>query len=298
MSPFLLDYSQIIKKANTKMKLYKKGNTMINLSSFSSIMSYYNTFLVDISGIVHNGLHPLSDAIDCINNLIKEKKNVIFVSNTPWPSYGIKQQLHTYGIQGNYHVVTSGDLLHHLIKTTLSQSLIFHLGRNREHAILENTNILLTPDISKADAIILSCFIEDKEDHASFDKDLVTIMESKKPVYCPNPDRLALEKDFLRYPSGYFAHKLEQIGGTVHYLGKPERILYDFIANSYPDIPIFDKKTVMIGDTLETDIYGAYTIGIDSLLVLTGITALELKKNPLLLTDSFIKPTYILTSFC
>ena len=36
----------------------------------------------------------------------------------------------------------------------------------------------------------------------------------------------------------------------------------------------------MIGDTLETDMLGAINFGIDSLLVLDGITGLCMKKNP------------------
>ena len=264
------------------------------ITSLKSIDQLYTTYLIDVVGVVCDGQKPFDPAIKAINYLLQQQKQIIFLSNNPRPSCFTHNTLQAFGITGNYRVVTSGDVLHHTLATTLFQKKIYHLGRNRQHALLEGTNAHITTTISDADAIIVSCFVEGNEDHEIFNTDLKIILASGKPVYCPNPDQLALEGDILRYPSGYFAHKLAQRGCPIIYLGKPSRIIYDFITQIHPDITITHNTTLMIGDTLETDIRGAINFGIDSLLLLSGITGLFTQDNPDIILQSPYQPTYIM----
>jgi HAD superfamily hydrolase (TIGR01459 family) len=270
----------------------KKKYEMIN--TLYSIVQKYTTYLIDIGGVLCDGKKPFSEAITVINNLIQQKKQIIFLSNNPRPSSFIHKQLTTFGITGNYHSVTSGDILHHTLNTTLKNKAIYHLGRNRQHALLEGLDIQLVCSPHDADTIILSCFVEGNENHNAFDEDLIQILASQKPVYCPNPDRIALEGTMLRYPSGYFAHKFIQMGGTVTYLGKPYRNIYEFITTALPDLSFNPKTTLMIGDNLETDILGAINFDIDSLLLLSGVTGLYAKNNPDILHTTPYKPTYVM----
>ena len=52
--------------------------------------------------------------------------------------------------------------------------------------------------------------------------------------------------------------------------GKPSRPLLDETIRR-----VGGERPLMVGDRLDTDIEGAYRIGVDSLLVLTGVTGLE-----------------------
>jgi HAD superfamily hydrolase (TIGR01459 family) len=264
------------------------------IESLKNIEHTYSTYLIDVVGVISDGKAPFNDVIEAINYLLKKDKQIIFLSNNPRPAWFTETKLRTFGITGNYHTVTSGDLLHHTLKTTLADKKIYHLGRNRQHALLEGTNTHITTSLSDADAIILSCFVEGDEDHTIFDKDLEEIINSNKPIYCPNPDQLTFQGNILRYPSGYFAHKLTQRGCPITYLGKPSRIIYDFITHIHPHINFTHDTTLMIGDTLETDICGAINFSIDSLLVLSGITGLLTKNNTHAIAQSPYQPTYII----
>jgi HAD superfamily hydrolase (TIGR01459 family) len=264
------------------------------INSLHSITEQYDTYLVDVGGVICDGKNPFNKAITVINELIKQKKQIVFLSNNPRPSTYLEKQLKTFGIADQYRIVTSGDFLHYTLNTNLKNKKIYHLGRNRQHALLEGIDIQLVSNPHDADAIILSCFVEGNENHTLYDIDLEKIRASEKPVYCPNPDQLALEGTIMRYPSGYFAHKLTQMGRPVTYLGKPYQALYDFITHMHPDI-YFDKKTtIMIGDTLETDVLGAMNFGIDSLLLLSGITGLFMKEDSSILDTSSYQPTYVM----
>ncbi|KAK3608453.1 hypothetical protein CHS0354_035456 [Potamilus streckersoni] len=72
-------------------------------------------------------------------------------------------------------------------------------------------------------------------------------------------------------------------------LGKPNTLLFDCIVEQYPSL--VKNRTVFIGDSLKADVAFANNVGIDSALVLTGSTTLEMLK-----AMPNLQPTYILDS--
>ncbi|GAA4718549.1 HAD-IIA family hydrolase [Nocardioides conyzicola] len=66
--------------------------------------------------------------------------------------------------------------------------------------------------------------------------------------------------------------------------GKPERPLLDETVRR-----VGGKRPLMVGDRLDTDIEGARRIGLDSLLVLTGVTGLA----ELVAAPEEVRPTYV-----
>jgi len=82
----------------------------------------------------------------------------------------------------------------------------------------------------------------------------------------------------LRFPghSGVYFEKL----------GKPHAAIYEEAIRRSGT-----RDMVMIGDQLETDICGANDIGLDSALVMTGVTGSKTNKLP-----KRLRPTYLLTS--
>ena len=266
------------------------------INTLNAIEKKYETYIIDVAGVIWDGENSYPSSIETVNRLIEHQKQIIFLSNSPWPSSHLKKQLIDLGIKNNFYAVSSGDLLHHLLNTILQYTTIYHLGRNREHSILKEISIRLTDSIENAQAIIVSCFVEGDEDKEQFNTDLQIIARCKKPIYCPNPDIIAQQGTLLRYPSGYFAQKIINYGGSVIHLGKPTQEIYHFITQKHPYIQINQEKTIMIGDTIETDICGAINFGIDSVLVLTGITALQTNKDLNRIKKYTHQPTYIIDS--
>ena len=89
----------------------------------------------------------------------------------------------------------------------------------------------------------------------------------------------------LRTCAGYFAEEIKQHNGNVKIFGKPFIEIYERIETFLPELKINKSKALMIGDTLETDILGAVNYGIDSLLVLSGITRLKMEEAGVNLED-------------
>ena len=100
------------------------------------------------------------------------------------------------------------------------------------------------------------------------------------PVLCVNPDRFAMEgappRPVVR--QGSIAQMFQEEQAPVYLIGKPSRIIYEAALKQFPQhIP--SERILMIGDTPETDIRGAYGIGLDAALVTkTGVMASLLEK--------------------
>ena len=65
--------------------------------------------------------------------------------------------------------------------------------------------------------------------------------------------------------------------GRVLYLGKPNRIIFNSILDNFTNNDL--KKSIMIGDSLETDIQGGNNSKIDTLFIFNGIHKKEFKNK-------------------
>lgn len=248
------------------------------ITGLAEIVDQYDIFLVDIIGVVSNGIRPFSNAISCLQKLQKTKK-VIFVSNVPRPGTVAVQKLISMGLSADTKIMTSGDAVRHDLERKFAHTTVYHLGQERNEDLCADMPVYLCTDLRHAKIVLLSQFIEQDEPLDQFDELLQNIANTKISVFCANPDKIASQGETTRVCAGTFAERLEKMGGYVKYYGKPYRTFYEQVAKKY-EITVQNKpRVLMIGDTLETDIQGAYTYGIDSLLVLGGNTGQAIRQS-------------------
>ena len=75
---------------------------MKKLNHLAEIYNTYDTFVIDLWGVLHNGVKLNSKAIEAIENLIKNRKKVIFLTNAPRPCSVVKQYLINLGMKEIY----------------------------------------------------------------------------------------------------------------------------------------------------------------------------------------------------
>lgn len=264
------------------------------LPSWPEIAVNYDTFLVDMVGVVHDGIEAFPNAIRALRNL-SAHQNVIFVSNTPRPSSLSIDKLKNYGVDFPFEIITSGDYARYNLQQDI-KSYYYHLGAHGNKEILKGMNVLTTVDIKKAKKVLLTAFIESTEDPHQFDEMLKMIATRKISVYCANPDKYAFNGKAIRLCAGFFAQKLSDLGVDVKIWGKPGLGFYTYVADMFPHLVKNKKRCLMIGDTLDTDIKGANRFGIDSLFISSGISSKIESPDSLAkkLQSPLTKPTFIL----
>jgi len=63
------------------------------LEHLSEIYNSYDTFIIDLWGVIHNGILLNSKAFEAIDELSKNSKKIVFLSNAPRPSEKVKEFL-------------------------------------------------------------------------------------------------------------------------------------------------------------------------------------------------------------
>jgi HAD superfamily hydrolase (TIGR01459 family) len=230
----------------------------------------YDIILLDIWGVIIEGNATYPGIVDAINELTKSSE-VYFVSNSPRPAGILYKMIESWGIDTSVgKVFCSGEVTRSFLKT-LGNPVIYHLGKDRNHDILLNTNYSLTDNINKANVLLMTLYRDEGENIAAFDGLLKEAANLQITNLCANPDVIVPNAGTKRYAPGHFAKKIEEAGGKVMYMGKPYTQIYDAVFAQIPAVP--KNKILMIGDSFETDILGAKNAGIHSALVLTGNAA-------------------------
>ena len=130
---------------------------------------------------------------------------------------------------------------------------------------------------------ILATSIKPSVKISSIENTLKKLLKRKIEMICTNPDQYVYDGKVKKFVNqvGVLAKFYESNNGTVHYIGKPYRKIFNFALRKY-NIP--KNKIIMIGDSLLTDILGAKRAGIKSALAYDGFIESEKKyiKNFLL----------------
>ena len=90
---------------------------MKELNHLSEIFDEYDTFVIDLWGVIHNGIALNKKAIEAVDQLKKNSKKIVFLSNAPRPSARVIDFLLKINMDKKYlsNVMTSGEAAMHAI---------------------------------------------------------------------------------------------------------------------------------------------------------------------------------------
>jgi len=240
------------------------------LNHLFDIYENYDTFVIDLWGVVHNGMMLNSKAIEAIEQLQNKSKKIVFLSNAPRPSSKVINFLLKMNMNKKYlsNVITSGEAAMYAINKKQFGKSFFHLGPPRDTSIFEKVKDHQV-DLESCDFILCTGLFDDHEDNLEFYKNYLKKYISKKLV-CTNPDLTVHKGNVEELCAGSVAKVFEELGGEVVYFGKPYKEVYKLCFNS-------NEKVLAIGDNLRTDIKGANNLNVDCLFISDGVHRDEYK---------------------
>ena len=245
---------------------------MKKLDHLKNIFNNYDHFVIDLWGVVHNGVKPYEGAMKTIEELYNNKKNYIFLSNAPRPVNDVRKFLvEKMQINKKFlnNIITSGEAAMNSIKNFNYGKFFFHLGPERDSKIFEGLENYKT-ELEKCDYILCTGLYDSEMNKLNFYEKLLKNSTDKKMI-CTNPDLIVDRGNIQEYCAGSIAKLFEKIGGEVVYFGKPYKEIYNSILKE-------KDKALIIGDNLRTDIKGANLIKQDSLFIMDGVHKNEIKR--------------------
>jgi HAD superfamily hydrolase (TIGR01459 family) len=259
------------------------------LKHLSEIFLKYDTFVIDLWGVMHNGIALNLKAIEVVKHLKDHSKKIVFLSNAPRPSEKVINFLLKMKMEKKYlsNVVTSGQAAMLAINQNKFGKNFFHLGPPRDTSLYEAVKNNLS-SINNCDFILCTGLLDDHQVNLDRYKAFLAPYTSKIMV-CTNPDLIVHRGSKKEYCAGYVAQIFEEIGGKVIYYGKPHREIYEMCFTK-------NEKVLAIGDNLRTDIKGANNLKIDCLFISDGVHRDEFKKNSeleLLMTKYEVKANFV-----
>ncbi len=244
---------------------------MKKIDHLKDIIKNYDLFIIDLWGVVHNGVRPFQGAIEVIKELNNNNKKYYFLSNAPRPISDVKEFLiKKMKIEEKFlkNIMTSGEAAIISIKNFDHGKFFFHLGPERDKKIYNGLDKFKT-DLKKCDYILCTGLYDNKMNDLDFYKQLLKNSLAKKMI-CTNPDLKVDRGELQEYCAGTVAKIFEDMGGDVIYFGKPYKEIYELIMSN-------ENKSLIIGDNLKTDIKGANLIKQDSLFISDGIHKNEIQ---------------------
>jgi len=251
------------------------------IDSINNILHLYDVFILDQWGVMHDGIHGYDHAIKSVENLIKENKKLIIISNSSKRKMSSINKLKSLGFdKKNFiEVMTSGEMIWKELKNSINNygddfKNCFHIyDASKEDGLdfrkgLEEFNFV--SNVKKSN-FILACTPFEDSGPIDYIPILKEALDLNLIMFCANPDFVTVEKNNKKniFCMGTIADLYDHMGGKVIILGKPSREIYLESCKKINNLNI--SKIVAVGDSLDHDILGANNFGIDSILISSGV---------------------------
>jgi HAD superfamily hydrolase (TIGR01459 family) len=250
-----------------------------------SFADRYEGFILDQWGVIHDGKQPLPAAVAAIAELKRRNKRLVLLSNSGRRAELNRQRLVHMGFNTGMFdaVVTSGETAWTLLKHRARQPfadfgrrcLLFTIGRDL--GVVEDLGLELAEAPEEADFLFVTGLEIPPMTLEGYRPVLERAAARALPMLCSNPDRVAPVAGDLAVAPGSLAAIYEELGGTVHYVGKPYAPIYGACLDALDGL--LPQEIVAIGDSLEHDIKGAENMGLASCFLMGGIHAAGFPPN-------------------
>lgn len=251
---------------------------MEHFRSFAPLTVRYDGFILDLWGVIHDGVNAFPHAVECLDKLRATGKRTLLLSNAPRPNQTVRRLMRSMGIDDHLYggLLTSGEavrqaLLHPPDWWWAQLGFrVFHLGPDRDLPLLDGLPCRRVARPAEADYVLNT----GPDDHhnptelADFESTLQDCARHALPMVCANPDLEVIRGGLRVLCAGALAARYRELGGDVRFLGKPDPAIY---RRALELLCLPSGRVLAVGDSLRTDVAGATRARIDACWVLDGL---------------------------
>lgn len=252
------------------------------LPGLSALADRYDAFIVDLWGVMHDGITAFPPAVAALEAMKAAGKRSVILSNAPRRIDVITARNAELGIPPDLPdaLMSSGeDAWQHLKNRPDAwyQALgrrCYHLGPARDLGMRDGLDFDFVEALDEADFIMNTGNLDAKDTVETYRAFLDRALALNLPMICTNPDLEVVRGGRREICAGALALDYEQHGGSVRWHGKPHPEVYRSCFALLPGVA--SERIAAIGDSLRTDVAGAAAAGIDSIFIAAGIHGAEL----------------------
>lgn len=245
----------------------------------SAFAGRYDAFVLDLWGVIHDGLTAYPGAVDALLRLKAAGKRSVLLSNAPRRASVLVTAMEAMGIPRTAYdeILTSGEVVYRKLRDRddpayagLGKKLYF-LGQAADRNVFAGLDYVEVDDPARADFYLVTGPLDFNDPLSAYDGIVARFAASPKPLICANPDRVVIRDGRNVVCAGTIADLYAAQGGPVVFTGKPNPDVYGYALDMLGGVP--RDRAVGVGDSFDTDVPGCTAAGIDVVLCAGGIHA-------------------------
>jgi NagD protein len=227
-------------------------------------------YLIDMDGVLVRGRIPIPGAAEFLQKLKDRGARHLVLTNNPlYTQKDLAHRLNTIGLPIEpENIFTSAMATAAFLKTQKHNGKLYVIGESGLTAPLQDAGFILTD--TNPDYVVLG-------ETRSYNLEAVTkairLIVKGARFIATNPDPSGPGEGGLEPACGAMAALIEKACGvTAFFVGKPNPLMMRTALNY---LGVHSENTVMVGDRMDTDIVAGVESGMETVLVLSGVTGME-----------------------
>jgi len=225
------------------------------------------SYLIDMDGVLVRGKKKIPGADKFIQTLRdKNHKFLILTNNSIYTPIDLAHRLQISGIEvGENEIYTSAMATANFMKTQKKGGNAFVIGESGLNLAIHEAGFILTPE--NANFVVLG---------ETFDYNFRQVTKAIRLIMAgahflaTNPDPTGPSEEGIVPACGSMASLIEKASGkSPFFCGKPNPFMMRSALNY---LGVHSENTIMIGDRMDTDIVAGLQSGMETILVLSGLT--------------------------
>jgi len=246
------------------------------------VLTEKKAFICDMDGVIYHGNKILDGVVTFVNWLLENDKKFIFLTNSSERSpYELCQKLQRLGLEvPKEHFYTSALATASFLKGQCPGGSAYVIGEAGLINALYDAGFSMN-DVNP-DYVVVG---ESRTYNIEKIEKAVSLVLNGAKLIGTNPDLTGPTEDGLVPATRALISPIELAAGVqAYFIGKPNPLM---LRHARKRMDCSSEETVIIGDRMDTDIVAGIESGIDTVLVLSGVTTRKsMSKFPYL-------PTYI-----
>ena len=233
-------------------------------------MEEKKNYLIDMDGVLVHGKKIIPGADIFIESLKKnDVKFLVLTNNSIYTQVDLAHRLQNTGIDiDTEHIFTSALATANFMRAQKENGSAFVIGESGLNVAIHNIGYIMTDE--NPDFVVLGETFD--YNFRQVTKAVCLILEGASFI-ATNPDPTGPSESGITPACGAMAALIEKASGrSPFYCGKPSPFM---IRSALNYLGVHSENAIMIGDRMDTDIIAGIQSGMETTLVLTGVTSLK-----------------------
>ena len=256
-----------------KMKHTETQNTQTAAMTAEMTVEEIRTkkgFICDMDGVIYHGNNLLDGVREFVDWLMQEKKQFLFLTNNNAKSpKELQQKLSRMGIEiGEEHFYTSALATAKFLSSQSPGCSAYVIGEHGLFNALYDAGITIN-DVDP-DYVVVGETPDFGYEHITKAMNLVN---AGAKLIATNPDLTGPVEDGIVPSCAAFTAPIERTTGKqAYYIGKPNPLM---MRTGLQLLGVHSHDAVMVGDRMDTDMIAGIESGMETVLVLSGVSTRE-----------------------